>query len=197
MRFTWFRLGRWWLRLDEGRCDLRTRGRSELAHPDGIRRGGLIGDQGVALVADGEAPIEVLKDVDAGAGVADAVGARRNAKPVTIEGDGVIVGDGALVFEAEHLVWLEAGGPGAVGRAGLRSWKCEVGVEGREVGPEDSIGLFERGGLGFAEFLDESILKGAKEAFDAPLGLGGVGRDRLNGQLVHEAAELATGKLSG
>jgi hypothetical protein len=117
-------------------------GRSELAHPDGIRRGGLIADQGVPLVADGEAPTEVLKDVDAGAGLADAVGARGNGRPLSIEGDGVVVGDATVVFEAEHLLWLEIVGPGAVGRAGLRSCKSEAGVEGREVGPEDAIGFF-------------------------------------------------------
>jgi hypothetical protein len=135
-------LGRWRLRLDGGRWGLRESGRSELAHPDGIRRGGLIGDQGVPLVADGEAPIEVLEDVDAGAGVTDAVGARGNGKRLSIEGDGVVVGHDAVVLEAEDLLWLEIVGPGAVGRAGVRSWKSEAGVEGREVGPEDAIGFF-------------------------------------------------------
>jgi len=76
VRFAWFRLGGWVLRLDLRWCDLRESGRSELADPDGIRRSGLIDDQGVPLVADDQATIEVLKDIDPRLGVADAVGAR-------------------------------------------------------------------------------------------------------------------------
>ena len=44
------------------------------------------------------------------------------------------------------------------------------------------IGLFDRAGLGEAEFADETVLEGAPEAFDAAFGLGGVGRDLLDSE---------------
>jgi len=39
----------------------------------------MVDDEGVSLVADGEASIQILKDIDPGAGIADTLGARGNA----------------------------------------------------------------------------------------------------------------------
>jgi hypothetical protein len=117
-------------------------------------------------------------------GVRTAAASGGDGKAVAVEGDGVVVGDDALVLEAEDGVGLETGGPGAVGRLGLCGRDSETGVVARQEALQDLVGVFERVGSGLAQGFDEAVLEGAEEALDAALGLGGMGWDQLDGQLV-------------
>jgi hypothetical protein len=170
--------------------------RGELSDPDGVVSGGLVDDQDFVLVADGETAIQVLVDVDPCSGITDALGARGDLEPFPVEGDGVVAGDGALMLEGEDLFRLQIGRPGTVGGAGVSCRESEAGVEGGQVGPEDAIGFLQGSSLSFAQFLDQSILKGAKESFHTSLGLRGVGGEGFDSQLMHQAAELAAWQLS-
>ena len=124
--------------------------RSELSNPDGVLSGWLVDDQDFVLVADGETTIQVLVDVDPCSGIADALGARGNLELLPIEGDGVVAGHSALVLEGEDLFRLQVRWPGAIGRSGVDRRESEAGVEGGQVGPQDSIRFFESGGFDFA-----------------------------------------------
>jgi hypothetical protein len=56
------------------------------------------------------------------------------------------------------------------------------------------VRLLQGGGVDQAEFADQAVLTGAPDAFDAALGLGGVGGDLFNAEFVESASELR-GKL--
>ncbi len=53
-------------------------------------------------------------------------------------------------------------------------------MEVRQESRQDAIGLIQRSRLGQAEFADETILKGAPEAFNAAFGLSRVDGDLLD-----------------
>ena len=72
-------------------------------------------DECLTVVADGERAVKPLVHLDAGAGVADAVGARGDLQPFAIERDRVVVIDGPLVLEGEDYFALEAWGPRPIG----------------------------------------------------------------------------------
>ena len=55
----------------------------------------------------------------------------------------------------------------------------------------------QSGGLGEAKFADQAILAGAPGAFDAALGLGRVGGDLLDTELVESPPELSRSLFSG
>ena len=69
----------------------------------------------MTVVADGERAVKPLVHLDAGAGVADAVGARRDLQPFAIERDRVVAIDGPLVLEGEDFFALEARRPRPIG----------------------------------------------------------------------------------
>ena len=69
----------------------------------------------MTVVADGERAVKPLLDVDAGAGVADAIWARGDLELFAIERDRVVVIDGTLVLEGEDYFALEAWGPRPIG----------------------------------------------------------------------------------
>ncbi len=81
-------------------------------------RGERAAGQAAPLVEDGDLAVEVLVDLGARLRVAAALRPREELEPMRSEGDGVVIGDGDAVLEAEDRVGIEAGGPGAVG--GLR-----------------------------------------------------------------------------
>jgi hypothetical protein len=60
---------------------------------------------------------------------------------------------------------------------------------GAEVFQHD-VGLVQSGGLREAKFADQAVLAGAPGALDAALGLGRVGGDLLNAELLENASQL-------
>lgn len=112
---------------------------------------------------------------------------------VRAEGDGVVVGDAARVLETEDGVGDELGGPGPIGglRPGGRLGKARI-VAPEEAGEERVGGVFVSDS-GEAQFGDEAILEGAKEALNAALGLGTGGRHPVDSELLEEASHLGRG----
>lgn len=107
-------------------------------------------------------------DFDPGFSIAGPVRIRQDLDHVLLQGDGVVIGDGARVLEAKHGVGIEPLRPGAVGALGLRRRAGEASIVAREEAREEGV----RGGLiadaGETELGDEAILQRAKEALDAP-----------------------------
>ena len=133
----------------------------------------------------------MLVHLHVAAGVIAAVAIRRDLEAVTAEGDGVVVGHGARVLEAEHGVRIHSVGPGAVGGIRLGRLDSEAGVEAGPEFKQEAIGLLESAGPGEPQLLDQAILERSEEAFNASLGLRRVGGDELDAQLVHQAPKLA------
>jgi len=113
------------------------------------------------------------------------------------QGDGVIGSDHALVVQAQATSQIETAGQGAKIASGVggRTGEALV-VIGAEL-VEHSIGLRQGGGLSQAKFTDQTILAGAPGAFDAALGLGRVGGDLLDTELVESPPELSRSLFSG
>ena len=98
---------------------MRTHGREAGAVGAGETVGGW-GDRGQmdAVVVDVEGAIEALMEVDAAARVADPLLVGRDVHDECSEPDGVVVGDEALVLEAEDVVEGPSPGPGRPGGVG-------------------------------------------------------------------------------
>src|ERR1017187_1836406 len=62
---------------------------------------------------------------------------------------------------------------------------------------EHGVGVFYSGGAGEAKFTDQAVLKGAPGALDAAFGLGRVGGDLSDAELVEGASELGGRLFSG
>lgn len=143
------------------------------------------------MVDDGKRAIEALVDLDAGFGVAAAVG--QKLKDVRAEGDGVVVGDDARVLEAEDGIRDEMGGPGTIGALwpGCRPGKARIvaSEESREEGVRGVCG----GDAREAQFGDEPILQGAKDALNAALGLRTGGGHPVDPEFLQEATHLRRG----
>ena len=109
----------------------------------------------------------------------------------------VVVADRALVMKAADAIEVFGSGTPSFFRIARGSTEAAV-VVGQEAA-QDLVGGVEIGGTGQAEFAGETILKSAPEALDAALGLGTLGGDVGDAELVQGAAELrgfaATGEL--
>ena len=145
------------------------------------------GREVLASVIDRQRAVQVGMDGDAGSGIAPAAGAGLELEQAAVEWEGVVVPDGPLVFEAADAFELVRGRrrpPSRRGRVG------EARIIAREKPVEHALRLGERAGLGEAEFTDEPILKGAKEAFDPAFPLRGGGGDPADAELLEGPADL-------
>ena len=121
------------------------------------------------MVRDREGAIESLVDLDLGSSVAAGVGPGQNLQAVGAEGDGIVIGDDAQVLEAKDRVRVERRGPGAIRQRGVGRGVGKPRVVTAQEPGEKGIGARAVTDTGEAEFGQEAILKGAKEAFDAAL----------------------------
>jgi hypothetical protein len=87
-------------------------GWGELAHARRAWLERLIDDQVMALVADRQPSLEVMMEFDLPAGIGAQVRARRDRQDVSGKGEGIVVGYGAEVLEAEDVLGPQPGGPG-------------------------------------------------------------------------------------
>ena len=77
---------------------------NKLSHANWHWCTGFIDDQCLSLVADAQTTVQELVDIDSRASVAGALRARWDLQPISVEGDGVVVADNALVFETEDIL---------------------------------------------------------------------------------------------
>lgn len=129
-----------------------------------------------------------MVDFDPRFGQAAAVG--DDLEEMGAEGQGVIIGDGAEVLEAEHRIRIEALGPGPVDRLRVGGGLGEARIVAGDEATEESIGVRVGLDAGHAELGDKAILQGAEEALDPSLGLGTAGGDPADAQFVEDASDL-------
>jgi hypothetical protein len=144
----------------------------------------------LASVIDRQRAVQVRVDGDAGSGITPAAGAGPELEQATVEGKGVVVPDGPLVLEATNAFELVGGRRRPPGRLGLRGRVGEARIKAREKPVEHALRLGERAGLGEAEFGDEPILEGAKEAFDPAFPFRRGGGDPADAELLEGPADL-------
>jgi hypothetical protein len=125
-----------------------------------------------ALVEDVEGAVEALMEVNAAARVADSLSVGRDVHDHCSKPDGVVVGNEALVLEAEDVVERPSPGPGQPGGGGIGRGDREAAVVPGEIALEDHTGLLLGGGTGEPELAGEAVLERAPEALHPALGLG-------------------------
>src|ERR1019366_2253407 len=106
-------------------------------------------------------------------------------------------GDDALIVQGQAAGEIEAARQGAEVGSGLGGGTSKalvvIGTELVEYG----ISFGQGAGAGEAQFADQTVLAGAPGAFDAAFGLGRVGGDLLDAELVEGTSELSRGLFSG
>ena len=143
-----------------------------------------------AVVGNGEGAIESLVDLDLGSGVAAAVGPGENLQAEQAERDGIVIGDDAQVLEAKDGGGVERGGPRAIRRRGIGGEVGKARVIAAQEPAQKDIGALAGADVGEAQFGQEAILKGAKEAFDAPLALGRRRWDPSDPEVAEDPTDL-------
>jgi len=160
----------------------------------GRRRGGqAVAREACALVDDGDAPIKALVDLDERLGIAAPTARREQLDQFRPKGDGVVVADRALVFEAEDGLGIEACGPRTIGGSRIGRLLGEAGIEARKEVPQEGIRALAIEDAGEAQFGAQAILAGAKEPLDATLRLRAVGGDPLDAEFLQSARHLCGG----
>ena len=165
--------GRWW------RCGSPWPVAERATRPDG---------QSLSPIDDGERAVQVRSNGHAEAGVAAAVGAGAQLQPPALQLDGIIVLDLALVLETTDLlqIWRR----GAPRRCGVCGRVGKAGVEPPSKAVEDPLGLRERLRARESQLDDQAILQRAEEPFYSTFRLRRIGRDPLEAQFLHRAADL-------
>src|SRR3990170_8270454 len=160
----------------------------------GRRRGGqAVAREACALVDDGDAPIKALVDLDERLGIAAPTARREQLDQFRPKGDGVVVADRALVFEAEDGLGIEACGPRTIGGSRIGRLLGEAGIEARKEVPQEGIRALAIDDAGEAQFGAQAILAGAKEPLDATLRLRALGGDPLDAEFLQSAGDLCGG----
>jgi hypothetical protein len=138
--------------------------------PHGRRAGeqGLEASDRLSLVEDQGLAIEQLVNVDPARGIGAAVGAWLDGKPLAAEGEGVVIGHEALMFEAQDVLRRQSGGPGPIRQRLFSRRHGKAGVEAQQ----RLVDLLEVGRSGLPQGLDQAVLEGPEKALDAAFGLG-------------------------
>ncbi len=152
-------------------------------------RGELSHEQGCVMVEDGPGAIEALMDLDPSLGIAAPMG--EDLEDVWPEGDGVVVGDDARVFETEERLGDEVGGPGAIRELRPSGGASKARVVASEESREEGVRRVRGGDAGETQFGHEAILQRAEDPLDAALRLGTGGGDPADPQFLQEASHLS------
>ena len=140
---------------------------------------------------EGEGSVRILMDPDRGLDVVVSGRGGGDLEDAPFVAHGVVAGDRALCAATEDVVDLAGvfeGHEGAVfefGRGG------EAAVVVGQVGVcDEAVGGFDRRDPRQRQFLDEAVLEGAEGALGASAGLGRIGSDVLDAELMEGAADL-------
>jgi hypothetical protein len=128
-------------------------------------------EAGVA-VAERDAAVESLLNLDFGARKAEAARRRCDWEAPAIPLHDVVVADDPFVSKAADAVQVIGSRPPSFG--GVAGSAGEAAVVVGDEAAQDAVGRVEITGLGQAEFAGEAVLEHAPEAFDAALGLRGL-----------------------
>jgi hypothetical protein len=86
-----------------------------------------------------QAAIHAMTKLDTASGQVETDGYIWQVQIMSEKGDGVVIGHGTPIGEADPGVGFGAGQLGTVGRTGLGRWLCKPSVETREILPQHSI----------------------------------------------------------
>jgi len=164
-------------------------GRSS-SHARAMAMGQAFDGELLASVVNRQRAVQIRVDGDAGASITPAGWAGAELQRAAVEWEGIVVPDGALILEAADAFELVRGRRRAPGRLGLRGRVGEARIIAREKSVEHALRLRERAGLSEAEFADEPILKGAKEAFDPTFPFRRGGGDPADAEFLEGSADL-------
>src|SRR6202162_4871615 len=142
----------------------------------------------VIAVIDGDLSFERFHELNSGPSEAEAVWLGRDLETASVPLHDIVVADAALVMEAADAVQIFGSGTPSSSRLARRATEAAV-VVGQET-TKDLVAGVQIVRTGQAEFAGEAILKGAPEAFDAALGLGTVGGDVGDAELLQGATKL-------
>ena len=96
-----------------------------------------------ALVDDHDAAVQPLLDFDAGPSVAGPVAVGQELERLAVEVDGVVVGHGAQLLEAQDRIKGDARRQWAIGRFPLGRRHAELPIVSRQEVPEHPVGLLD------------------------------------------------------
>ena len=144
----------------------------------------------LAVIPDGPGAIEVLSGEDGGSGMASTWFAGRDVDDEASQADAVVVGDGGFVCEGDLQVAFTLGELTEGGATLLRSLGEAAVVARDEVVLEPPVGLIEMGDAVEGELSDEPVLEDSEGTFDPSLGLGGVGRDGFDADLLEGCSQM-------
>ena len=142
----------------------------------------------VIAVIDGDLSFERFHELNSGPSEAEAVWLGRDLETASVPLDDIVIADAAFVMEAADAIEIFGSGTPSLFRIARRTTEAAV-VVGQEAA-QDLVGGVQIVGTGQTQLTGEAILEGAPEAFDAALGLGTLGGDVSNAELIQGAAEL-------
>src|ERR1700675_4996083 len=142
----------------------------------------------IVCVIDRNLSFERFIELHLGPSETEAVWLGRDLEAASVPLHDIVVADAALVMEAADAIEIFGSGTPSFFRIARRATEAAV-VVGQET-TKDLVGGVQIVRTGQAEFAGEAILKGAPEAFDAALGLGTVGGDVGDAELLQGATKL-------
>ncbi len=146
-------------------------------------------------IVEGDPAIERLVEPHGGAGEAAAPVLRWDLEATAVPLHDVVVADRAFVHERTDA--LEIAGSRAPGLGGMAGAVGEAAVVVDSELMQHGVGGVDVGSLSQTQFAAQTILQHAPEAFDAAFGLGRLGGDEGDAELLERAAELGGLALSG
>ena len=139
---------------------------------------------------DGPCAVKVLTDLYAALSVGFSVGSRRDIDRQASQTDGVVVGDGGFISEADpqtaigSLDFSEDG-------TGLCRGFGEACVVARQKGRfQPDVGRVDVGDAVEIHFGDQPVLEGASFPFDASFGLSREGGQDMDAQLLEDPSDM-------
>lgn len=123
-------------------------------------------------------------------GVGATLRAWRDVEYPTFDADGIVVGNNPGIFQTKDAFEICTGGELAPSGRRIGRGFGEAAVVVFDHVLEDVFSLVDRGGPSKPEFGNESILKGAPEAFDAAAGLRGVGEEEPDTEFIKSPSDL-------
>lgn len=135
------------------------------------------------MINDGQAAIHAVAQCYLASGQIKTDRQFRQGQVVSEKSNGVVIGHGPPVSEADPGISFTLRQGRTVSGAWLGRRLCKTTIEAWQVVVQHRIGLIKRTGPSPTEFFHQPVLEGAKEPFHPPLGLGRASANEANVQL--------------